>query len=54
MWFNGRIGGKCIESKGKSYRCGTTIFFIDAGFDYPKITQLIVTQDMSERKNKND
>ena len=27
-------------------------FFIDAGFDYPKITQLIVTQDMSERKTK--
>lgn len=27
-------------------------FFLDMGFDYPEITQLIVTQDMSERKAK--
>ena len=27
-------------------------FFIDAGFEYDAITRLIVTQDMSERKNK--
>ncbi len=27
-------------------------FFIDMGFDYPDITKLIVTQDMSERKAK--
>ena len=27
-------------------------FFIDMGFDYPEITKLIVTQDMSERKAK--
>ena len=24
-------------------------FFLDMGFEYPEITQLIVTQDMSER-----
>ena len=27
-------------------------FFLDMGFEYPEITQLIVTQDMSERKAK--
>lgn len=27
-------------------------FFLDMGFDYPEITKLIVTQDMSERKAK--
>ena len=27
-------------------------FFIDMGLDYPEITKLIVTQDMSERKAK--
>ena len=27
-------------------------FFIDAGFDYSEITQLIVTKDMTERKTK--
>lgn len=27
-------------------------FFLDMGFDYPDITKLIVTQDMSERKAK--
>ena len=27
-------------------------FFIDMGFDYPEITKLIVTKDMSERKAK--
>ena len=27
-------------------------FFIDAGFEYDRITRLIVTQDMSERKAK--
>ena len=27
-------------------------FFIDMGFDYPEITKLIITQDMSERKAK--
>ena len=27
-------------------------FFIDMGYDYPEITRLIVTQDMTERKTK--
>ena len=27
-------------------------FFIDMGFDYPEITKLIITRDMSERKAK--
>ena len=27
-------------------------FFLDMGFDYPEITELIVTRDMSERKSK--
>ncbi len=43
MWFNGRIGGKCIKGKGKVIGVEPQ-FFIDAGFDYPKITQLIVNK----------
>ena len=45
-------GSKCVlKAKGKVIGVEPQ-FFIDAGFDYPKITQLIVTQDMSERKTK--
>ena len=45
----GELAESVLKAKGKVIGVEPQ-FFIDAGFDYPKITQLIVTQDMSERK----
>ena len=47
----GELAESVLKAKGKVIGVEPQ-FFIDAGFDYPKITQLIVTQDMSERKTK--
>ena len=47
----GELAESVLKAKGKVIGVEPQ-FFIDAGFDYPKITQLIVTQDMSERKAK--
>ena len=47
----GELAESVLKAKGKVIGVEPQ-FFIDAGFDYPEITQLIVTQDMSERKAK--
>ena len=47
----GELAESVLKAKGKVIGVEPQ-FFIDAGFDYPKITQLIVTQDISERKTK--
>ena len=41
----GELAESVLKAKGKVIGVEPQ-FFIDAGFDYPKITQLIVTQDL--------
>ena len=47
----GELAESALNAKGKVIGVEPQ-FFIDAGFDYSEITQLIVTKDMTERKTK--
>ena len=47
----GELVESVLNAKGKVIGVEPQ-FFIDAGFDYSEITQLIVTKDMTERKTK--
>lgn len=47
----GELAESCLLANGKVIGVEPQ-FFIDAGFDYPDITKLIVTNDMTERKTK--
>ena len=47
----GELAESVLNAKGKVIGVEPQ-FFIDAGFDYSEITQLIVTKDMTERKTK--
>lgn len=47
----GQLAESCLLANGKVIGVEPK-FFIDAGFDYPDISELIVTKDMTERKTK--
>ena len=47
----GELAESVLNAKGKVIGVEPQ-FFIEAGFDYSEITQLIVTKDMTERKTK--
>lgn len=51
---NGLMGeiAKSVLDAGGNVTGVETQFFMDAGFQYDGLTKLIVTKDMSERKNK--
>lgn len=47
----GELAESCLQAGGQVIGVEPQ-FFIDAGFEYNEITELIVTSDMSERKGK--